>query len=189
MPEILARGVGKNLRQRKEKIQKENMTILPLIEAALETAVLELAASKVAPIARLLRGNGFDIATGWQSKNYGFVWWVTAANLQFQTIKDAIRDINCFGISCIGILNKPSSIHLYTSIFHIYHYIPFPKCVTSVSINLIGQQFVCKYFSHLIVLMERIAKDIKGFLKMILCGESITKSEPVKFYIFIPFCE
>ncbi|KAI6651314.1 hypothetical protein LOD99_5280 [Oopsacas minuta] len=45
MPEILARGVEKNLRQRKEKIQKENMTILPLIDAALETAVLELAAS------------------------------------------------------------------------------------------------------------------------------------------------
>ncbi|KAI6650026.1 hypothetical protein LOD99_6241 [Oopsacas minuta] len=46
MPEILARGVEKNLRQREEKLQKENMTILPLIDVALETAVFELAASK-----------------------------------------------------------------------------------------------------------------------------------------------
>ena len=99
MPEILSRGVENKLRQREEKIQKEDMTILPLIDVALETAVLELAASKVAPIARLLRRNGVNIATCWQSKNYGFVWWVTAANLQFQTIKDAIRDINCLGIT------------------------------------------------------------------------------------------
>ena len=99
MPEILPRGVEKKLRQREEKIQKEDMTILRLIDVALETAVLELAASEVAPIARLLRRNGVNIATCWQLKNYGFVWWVTAADLQFQTIKDAVRDINCFGVT------------------------------------------------------------------------------------------
>ena len=80
MPEILTRGVEKKFRQRGEKIQKEDMTILPIIDVAPETAVLELAASKVAPIARLLRRNGLDIATSWQSKNYGFVWWVIVTN-------------------------------------------------------------------------------------------------------------
>ena len=101
-------------RQERSAVAKveEDKLVVPLIDAALEASALELAASKIAPLAHLLRRNGVEVTKSWCSKNYGFVWWRCAADVQKEVIKADLSGVQCFGLTVdettdVGIEKQP----------------------------------------------------------------------------------
>ena len=88
-------------RQERSAVAKveEDKLVVPLIDAAFEASALELAASNIAPLAHLLRRNGVEVTKSWCSKNYEFVWWRCAADVQKEVIKTDLIGVQCFGLT------------------------------------------------------------------------------------------